>query len=296
MKNALTLILALSIFSSFSQENHIISNLETKLNIVVYSPEIDETVILLHGGPGVPEPMTEVVSLLKDKYRVVTFDQRGTGYSNCKKCDYSMESYISDIDTIAAFLGIRKFHLFGHSWGGLYAQIYAEENPDKLLSLFLSSPSSGTNDLWKLTEKNVMKYNKSKSSGAEWTKMGWFSILGKLGSDKAYQKMFAMVLKNYTGVETDSSTTEILKKVKSAPVNKTRKEIIKYHELKKMESHNFPIIITYGADDIYGDSYLYVYERYPNAQKKIIQDSGHIPWESNYSDYKEILIEFYKLN
>lgn len=47
-----------------------------------------------------------------------------------------MSDYISDIEAISNRLNITKFHLFGHSWGGLYAQIYAEEYPEKLKVCF----------------------------------------------------------------------------------------------------------------------------------------------------------------
>jgi proline iminopeptidase len=75
--------------------------------------------------------MLEVVEQLKDKYQIITFEQRGVGLSKCHKCSFTMNDYISDIDAISKKLNIKQFHLFGHSWGGLYAQIYAKERPEK---------------------------------------------------------------------------------------------------------------------------------------------------------------------
>ena len=51
-----------------------IKNGDTSLNLKIYSNENPETVILLHGGPGVPDNMLEVVEQLKDRYRVITFE------------------------------------------------------------------------------------------------------------------------------------------------------------------------------------------------------------------------------
>ncbi len=67
------------------------------------------------------------------------------------------------MDTVINLLK-KKYHLLGHSWGGLYAQIYAQEFPEKVLSLFLSSPSSGTGYQWDETEDEVMDFNKSKTT------------------------------------------------------------------------------------------------------------------------------------
>ncbi len=85
--------------------------------------------ILLHGGPGVPDEMTEVRETLSRKYQVITFDQRGTGKGDHRNCTYTMADYLQDINNLAGFFKLTAFHLFGHSWGGLYAQLYADENP-----------------------------------------------------------------------------------------------------------------------------------------------------------------------
>lgn len=274
-----------------------IKNGETTLNTKIYSPEKEETIFLLHGGPGVPDEMPEVVKYFRDKYRVILFEQRGVGLSRCGDNSYKTENYISDLDTIANEFNIEKFHLFGHSWGGLYAQIYASKRISKLKSLFLCSPSSGTHEVWKKTEKEVLEFNKKKTNSSEWLRMGWNSLLGMLGSDNAYRKMFAQVLKNYhLGYGDIQIDNDLLIGVHSAPINKTRKEIIKYEALTKFINPNFPIVITYGDDDIYGESKNELIERFPTAEVKIIETCGHIAWKHNLNAFEAILDEFYNKN
>lgn len=277
-----------------AQNTAVIKNGATTLNLKIYANEKQETVILLHGGPGVPDDMLEVVEQLKEKYRVITFEQRGVGASECNGCGYTMEEYISDIDAIGAYLKVDSFHLFGHSWGGLYAQIYAEARPEKIKSLFLCSPSSGTNQLWKQTEKEVMQFNKENASGKEWASMGWNSLLGMLGSDKAYQKMFKLVIQNYHQHYYEGEFDEaILKTVHADPVNKTRKEIVKYKSLSEFNDPAYPIMISYGADDIYGDSKKELLKRFPTAKVKIIEKCGHIAWKHNPTEFNQLLNSFY---
>lgn len=194
---AICLLLLITTIMAHAQKKELIANGNVHLSTTVYSDDKTETVILLHGGPGVPDEMIEIVDILKTEYRVITFEQRGVGASYCEKCSYKMGDYISDIDAIANKYNISSFHLFGHSWGGLYAQIYAIERPEKIKSLFLCSPGSGTNILWKKTEKEVMSFNRKMTSNKEWINMGWNSFLGMLGSGKAYGKVFKQVLKNY---------------------------------------------------------------------------------------------------
>ena len=266
------------------------------LNTRMYPLNNAETIILLHGGPGVPNQMEQIAKLLNKKYEVIYFEQRGTGDSYCPNCSYTMEDYISDINAITEYYKLDAFHLFGHSWGGLYAQIYADKNSQKIKSMFLCSPSSGTNKIWEETEKEVMKYNKNKASGGEWLKMGWNALLGILGSDKAYRSLFDQVYKNYHRDFQDIKINEEeLTGIFAEPINKTRKEIMNYKSLKKVEHPPFPICISYGEHDIYGESKIKLMERFPTAKVYEIKDCGHIPWLHNILEFEKTVTKFYEL-
>lgn len=294
MRFLATFFFTLLFMNATAQNTMLVQNGKALLHVKIYSKETTETILLLHGGPGIPDDMMEIVELLKNKYQVITFEQRGVGLSTCKKCSFTMDDYISDMDAIVQSLNIKAFHLFGHSWGGLYAQVYAQENPQKIKSLFLCSPSSGTNKTWKITEKEVMQFNKNHASKNEWMKMGWHSLLGMLGSDKVYRKLFTQVLKNYYkdygGIVLKDS---LLNKIRATPINQTRKEILKYKPLPDCDHPSFPILITYGANDIYGASKNELINRLPTAKVKIIANCGHIPWHHNPAEFNKILTEYY---
>ena len=279
-------------------QNHIfqetIKNEGTSLNVTIYHHPGAETIILLHGGPGVPNAMKEVVQLLNEKYQVVYFEQRGTGKSRCLDSSYKMEDYISDINAIAAHLQLEQFHLLGHSWGGLYAQIYADTHPEKIRGLFLCSPGSGTNNTWKKTEQEVLQFNKKTTSTREWLAMGWYSMMGLLGQDRAYQQLFKQVYKNYhKDLIPFQMDIEELQSIKAEPINKTRKEIINYKSLPVSKNPAYSVAITYGDQDIYGDSKQEVLDRYPTAEVYTIKKSGHIPWLHHPQEFNQVLLHFF---
>ncbi len=216
MKNLIMPLLFTSLLiPAAGQQNIKINSHDATLNVNVYHEKAEETIILLHGGPGTPIGMESLADFFRTQYRVITFDQRGTALSPCNNGDYSMQAYIDDINRIAAHFDLEKFHLLGHSWGGVYAQIYAQKHPDRITSLYLCSPGSGTGQAWKQTEKEVMQFNKSVTSRGAWYKMGWYSLWGALGSDRAYQKLFQQVVKNYhsghmvSGGETETDFSKI---------------------------------------------------------------------------------------
>jgi proline iminopeptidase len=274
---------------------NIIFNKGDQLYSTIYQNPNKETIILLHGGPAFPDDLKEVVEILKDNFQIITFHQRGTKKSPCLSNDFSINAYVSDIEVVAMYYKITKFHLWGHSWGGLYAQIYADKHSENLLSLFLCCPGSGTNIQWKQTEKEVMQYNKAKCTAWQWSKMGMNSLFGKFGNNNAYKQLFKQVLKNYNDdfVKTDNINVNF-DNLKAQPINKTRPEIMKYPILKRQENPSFKITILYGDQDIYKSSKEFVINRFPTANILMINNCGHIPWLHNPTKFNEILKQHYK--
>jgi proline iminopeptidase len=254
-----------------------------------------ETVILLHGGPGVPDEMTEVREVLQPFMQVVSFDQRGTGPGRHRNCTYSLADYIDDILNIANEFKISRFCIFGHSWGGLYAQLFAAYHPDRVSKIFLCSPASGCGrDIWAMTEREVLAYNRERSTLPEWIGMGWNSLLGAMGCSPAVRRLFLQVIRNYNqGFDVPPPDPEKLRKVNAPPVNRTRREIKKHAPLQPFGETAYPVTITYGDADAYGRSREFVLQRFPFARVVIIPQCGHTPWKHNPTAFSEILKHFF---
>ncbi|MEX1109366.1 MAG: proline iminopeptidase-family hydrolase [Dongiaceae bacterium] len=115
--------------------------------VVTYSyGKGDEVVFLLNGGPGLPcdylrDPL---VALVETGYRVVTYDQLGTGQSDTPTDPalWTIGRYCDEVDTVRKALGIGRMHLLGHSWGGWLGIEYALKYPAALKSLVLSNTSA----------------------------------------------------------------------------------------------------------------------------------------------------------
>lgn len=106
--------------------------------------------ILVHGFTGSKEDFDFIAPLLADRgYRVTTFDNRGQHQSaHSQRSDaYTASSIARDIIELASIIEMDKPHLFGHSLGGVIAQVCAADAPDIFASLTLmcSGPSAGPN-------------------------------------------------------------------------------------------------------------------------------------------------------
>ena len=85
-------------------------------------------VVFLHGGPGggiIPEYRQFHDP---EAYRIVLFDQRGSGQSTPHASieENTTWDLVSDIEKLRAHLGIEKWQVFGGSWGSALALAYAE--------------------------------------------------------------------------------------------------------------------------------------------------------------------------
>lgn len=105
-------------------------------------PKEGETVLLLHGFPQFADSWAEVaVALAKAGYRAIAIDQRGysAGARPETVRDYAVDDLVADVLAIAIALGLERFHLAGHDWGGIVAWSLAARYPDRLQSLSIVS-------------------------------------------------------------------------------------------------------------------------------------------------------------
>ena len=96
-------------------------------------------VIFLHGGPGSGCESYHRRFFDPEKYRIVLFDQRGSGRStpHAELQGNTTQALIEDIETIRNKLGIDQWVVFGGSWGSTLALAYAQTHPDRVLGLIL---------------------------------------------------------------------------------------------------------------------------------------------------------------
>jgi proline iminopeptidase len=267
---------------------------DAELFTTVYANGGKETVLLLHGGPGVPEDLDPVAAFLAREFQVVYFHQRGTLRSPCASGNYDIDSYVADIDQVAAHFGLERFHLFGHSWGGLYAQLYGAQKKDRLLSLFLCSPAPGTGRQWAEMALEIRRFNKKRSSLREWVALNTNALLGLWGSERAYQRFYRQFGLNCNkGYRLDSPAPLLVDHLKPQPINRTNKAVLQHPALPNLPAPGYKITVTFGADDIYGDSTRFIRQRYVTARVITIPGSSHNPWLQNEKAFFPILAQHY---
>jgi proline iminopeptidase len=95
--------------------------------------------IFLHGGPGSGCEAYHRRFFDPDRYRIILFDQRGSGRStpHAELEANTTAHLVSDIERIRAHLAIDQWIVFGGSWGSTLGLAYAQTHPDRVLGLIL---------------------------------------------------------------------------------------------------------------------------------------------------------------
>lgn len=96
-------------------------------------------VVFLHGGPGGGVAPDHRRFFDPKVYRIILFDQRGSGRSTpCAELrENTTWNLVQDIETIREMLKIQKWVVFGGSWGSTLALTYAITHPTKIKALVL---------------------------------------------------------------------------------------------------------------------------------------------------------------
>jgi proline iminopeptidase len=96
-------------------------------------------VIFLHGGPCSGTKPDHRRFFNPEKYRIILFDQRGCGQSLPfgELEDNTTQDLIDDMERIRKRLAIDQWLLFGGSWGGALALLYAQQHTSKVMGMII---------------------------------------------------------------------------------------------------------------------------------------------------------------
>lgn len=97
--------------------------------------------LVVHGGPGLPHTYLSSLRRLADEREVVFWDQLGCGNSERPSNAelWTMDRSMAEMDAVVRGLGLKRFHLFGNSWGGMMAQQHALDATSGAVSLTISN-------------------------------------------------------------------------------------------------------------------------------------------------------------
>ena len=101
------------------------------------------TVIFAHGSGGTHMSWWQQVPVLSKRYRCVTIDHRGFGYSKDGAAGPGRRNFVADLEGLLDRLKVVKVSLVGQSMGGLTVLGFASKHPERVSALIMSDTTGG---------------------------------------------------------------------------------------------------------------------------------------------------------
>jgi proline iminopeptidase/L-proline amide hydrolase len=102
--------------------------------------------VALHGGPGGNHASLLNLLALADERAVIVYDQLDSGLSDRPDDprNWTVSRFTDEVEAVRRAVGVPRWHVLGHSWGGTVALEYAARRPPALAGLVLASPLVST--------------------------------------------------------------------------------------------------------------------------------------------------------
>jgi pimeloyl-ACP methyl ester carboxylesterase len=141
-------------------------------------------VLFVHGNGANLTQWSAQLEHLRRTRRAVAFDLRGMGQSAMPADgDYSVEAMARDVDAVANALGLRRFVLVGHSYGGAVVTLYAARHPERVAGLVLADSAGNI----KMAPDQQQRFLDALRKNKDAVVAAWFGPILK-GSDERVRK------------------------------------------------------------------------------------------------------------
>jgi len=209
------------------------------MNYSIFGENNTNTIIILPGFSA-SSPILEfkfMADILSENYRIVIPEAFGYGFSDITDKERIPENVVSEIHELIQKLGIEKYYLMAHSYGGIYSLEWANEYPDEVLGFIAIDTSVPKQYTIPELEKECKQISKLCSV------MNFLKALGILRFIYTTKREKALITidykhKNYTKEDIDALIRIVLNRAYNKNVKDEGNRIIE--TFKRMKDKKFP--------------------------------------------------------
>ena len=293
----------------------------------IYGAEYEDTLLYLHGGPGAScLDFVNQAKALSAKMKVVIFDQLGVLRSEAiaESESYSMEYQIEMTEELRQLLGIEKWSILGHSYGGMLGVLYAHLHPNSIHKVILECPSLCFEDSAKSTAEYLSEHiknlnNKPAAELCEKMKftdyqdktevvLDLLTLLGYVTDMKLRNYLHGISFQEYQmSMDTTDITDEmwskadrhLMKLLETQPMPDgllQKRMQITDSFLPMLTKITAPVLLISGKYDpvCTKDQIEYIMKNAQNATLAIFENSGHFPRIEEAKKYTNTILGFFE--
>ena len=242
-----------------------------------------EAVLLVHGLGYDRFGWGPLAALLADRFRVVTFDNRGVGESDDPPGPYTTTEMAADAAAVLDDTGIRRAHVIGTSLGGMIAQDLALHHADRVATLVLSATTPGGADAFPTPERTVEL----------------FSAFGDDPSQAQLRRLVENALGRNTVLTNPGLVDEIFRYRLEHPPRRDpwlaqAAAAGAFSSLEALPGLSVPTLVVHGTDDNVVDhrNSELLAGSIPDAELVLVPDTGHLGFWERASDFAGLVTDF----
>lgn len=244
-------------------------------------PDNAPTIIFIHGFPFNRAMWTAQVEMLKDSFRVISYDVRGHGESDIGSTQFSINLFVGDLIHFMDTLNIKATVVCGLSMGGYIALRAMELHPTRFLGLVLSDTQC-TADTPEGKEKRSKAIDSINQNGVE--SYADASIINLFATESFNSKQEEVV-----------TIRSIIEKTSKETLCKTLMALANRKETcSGLGEINVPVLIMVGKEDKITPiaSAEFMHQKIKGSVMSIIDDAGHLANLENPSAFNSHLSQF----
>ncbi len=226
-----------------------------------------------------------LLAALEPRFRLVLFDNRGTGHSDKPDEGYSIEAFADDCAGLLDALELPRAHVFGTSMGGMIAQRLAQRHPGRVHGLALGCtncgkgsvpPEKGIWELLRLTPDERMDAREVAHRQEE----AYVTDAFRAANRDLLERLFEIVNANPTPLHAVKGHLAAIEAFDGCG------------ELAGMRA---PTLVITGAEDrlIPAENSRRLAERIPGAELCLLPDAAHFFWIEKPAETARALADFF---
>jgi 3-oxoadipate enol-lactonase len=242
-----------------------------------------EPVVFISGFAADNTTWNGIIDEFAKSYRVIVFDNRGVGLSDCPDYPYTVDMMTDDVVLLCQALSIKNAHFIGNSLGGCIVQNLVYKFPELTKTAVIGNSFSKLNSrlkLWVEARAALFKCNIPEE------------ILFKYTLPQLYSNNFLArsgMIENLIQ----------LMKANSSPVTELgfccqMQALFNFDSSAWLKEITRPCLVICGDDDLLADmaEAHKLVELIPNAQHYCFKNVGHLPHIEEPKMYNKLVLDF----
>ncbi len=147
-------------------------------------------VLFVHGNGASLTQWRAQLEHVRQSRRAVAFDLRGMGQSDpARNGDYSVAAMADDVDAVANALGLKRFVIVGHSYGGAVVAMYAARHPERIAGVVYADAGGNL----KITDEVAARFSAAIRKDKDAVVKQWFAPILKPSSEAVRDEVLTSV-------------------------------------------------------------------------------------------------------